>query len=103
VAVSVGVGEEAGLEDWVCRGLDAGKHVCGVECGLFDFGEVVLGVFVEFETADFAERELLLRPNVGQVEDIDLLVLPEIFSFFGGHGLEGHRPGGELLALDGFV
>lgn len=102
VAVGVGVGEEAGLEDGVRRGLNAGKHVGGVEGCLFDFCEVVLGVLVEFETADFAERELLLRPDVGQVEDVDLLFLPEIFGFFGGHGLERDRPGGELLALDGF-
>lgn len=102
VAVGVGVGEEAGLEDGVGRGLDAGKHVGGVEGCLFDFGEVVLGVLVEFEAADFAERELLLRPDVGQVEDVDILFLPEIFGFFGGHGLKRDRPGGELLALDGF-
>lgn len=103
VAVGVGVGEEAGLEDWVRRGLNAGKQVGGVECCLFDFGEVVLGVFIEFETADFAEGKLLLRPDVGQVEDVDFLLLPEIFGFFGGHGLEGDRPGRELLALDGFI
>lgn len=103
MAVGVRVGEEAGLEDGVCRGLDAGKHMGGIECYLFDFGEVILGVLVELEKTDFAEGELLLGPDVGQIKDINFLVLPEIFGFFGGHGLEGDGPGGVFLALDGFV
>ena len=103
VAVGVWVGEEAGLEDGVGGGLDAGDQVGGGEGDLFDFGEVVDGVLVEGEFADFGQWELLLWPDVGEVENVDLLGLPQVFGFFGGHRLDGDIPFGELAALDGFV
>lgn len=65
VAVGVGVGEEAGLEDGIRGGFDARDQVGRVEGDLFDLGEVVLGVFVEGENADFAAAELLFGPDVG--------------------------------------
>lgn len=102
VAVSVGVGEEAGLQDGVCGGLDAGDHVGGVVCGLLDLGKVVFCVFVKGEFADFAEGELLVGPNVGQVKDVDLLLLPEVFGFFGGHGLPCYGPGWIFATFDCF-
>ena len=76
VAVRVRVGEEARLEHGVGRGLDAGRHMGRVEGDLLDFGKVILYVFVEEEFADLAQRELLLWPDVGQVEDVDLLLGP---------------------------
>lgn len=51
VAVGIWVGEEAGLQDGVGGGLDAGDHVAGGEGDLFDFGKVVLRVLVESEFA----------------------------------------------------
>lgn len=101
VAVGVGVGEEAGLEDGVGRRLDARRHVGGVESNLLDLGEVVLDVLVEEKLADLAERELLLRPDVGQVEDVDLLLLPELLSLLRGHGLEADVPARVVASLNG--
>lgn len=69
VALGVGVGEEAGLQDWVGRGLHARNHVRGREGGLLNLGEVVLGVLVESELAEAAQRDLTLRPDLGQVKD----------------------------------
>lgn len=69
VALGVGVGEEAGLQDWVGRGLDARNHVRRREGGLLNLGEVVLGVLVESELAEAAQRDLTLRPDLGQVKD----------------------------------
>ena len=63
-----------------------------VECDLFDLGEVVLNIFVKDEFADLAERELLLRPNVGQVKDVDLLLLPKVLSLLRGHHLNRQGP-----------
>lgn len=100
VAVSVGVGKETRLQDWVSRWLDTWNHVGGIEGGLLDFGEVILGVFVEGELANFTEGELLMRPNVGKIEDVDLLLFPEFFGFFGGHGLPFHSPGGTFAAVN---
>lgn len=100
VTVGVGVGEEAGLEDGVGRGLDARRHVGGVESDLLDLGEVVLDVFIEEELSNLAQRELLLRPDVGQVEDVDLLLLPELLGLLRGHGLEADVPAGVVTSLN---
>lgn len=103
VAVGVGVGEEAGLEDGVGGRFEARDQVRGVEGNLFDFGEVVGGVFVERELADLAEGELLVRPDVGEVEDVDLFVFPELFGFLGRHGLDFETPFREFASLNRLV
>ncbi len=77
--------------------------MCGVESNLLDLGEVVLCILIQDKLADLAQGELVVWPNVGEVEDVDLLVLPQIFGFFCGHGLDFEGPFGELAALDGFV
>ena len=74
-----------------------------VEGHLFDFREVVLGILVQCELADFAERELFVRPHVREVEDVDLLLFPESFGFPGAHGLHLQAPFGEVARLDGVV
>jgi hypothetical protein len=74
-----------------------------VEGNLLDLGKVVLDVFVQEELSDLAERELALGPDVGEIEDVDLLVLPQVLSLLGGHGLDLDVPTGELAVLDGVV
>ena len=103
VAVSIWIAEQSRLEDRICGRLDAGNHVRRVKGHLLDFREVVFGVLVQCELADFAERELLVRPHVREVEDVDLLLLPEIFGFPGAHGLHLQAPFGEVARLDGVV
>ena len=83
VPVSVRVGEETGLKDGVGRGLDTGHKVGWRERGLLDLSEVVVGVLVESDLADGAKRELRVRPDLGQVQD----VVPELLGLLGGHGL----------------
>ena len=75
----------------------------GVESDLFDFGEAVDGVFVEFEFTDLTEWELLVWPDACQVKDVDLLLFPTLFGLLGGHGLNLQRSLGELAMLDGPV
>lgn len=74
-----------------------------VESHLFDLGEIIDGVFVQGHFTDLAARELLLRPDMGQVEDVDALLLPHILGFFRRHGLDLDRPLGVLATLDGLV
>ena len=81
--MSVRVGEQAGLEDRVGGGLDTGDDMRRRERGLLDLGEVVLHVLVEDELADGAERELRVRPDLGEIED----VVAELLGLLGGHGL----------------
>lgn len=77
--------------------------MCGVEADLFDLGEVVGGVFVELEFADFAEREFGVWPDVGEVEDVDLLGLPELLCLLWCHGLDFECPFWEIAFGDGLV
>ena len=72
-----------------------------VERYLLNLGEIVLCVLIEHKLANFAERELLLRPDVCQVEDVDLLLLPEILSLLCSHCLNLNRPLGIITTLDG--
>jgi hypothetical protein len=103
VAVGVGVGEEARLQDWVGTGLDTRDQVCGVEGDLLDFGEVVLHILVEEELSNFPQRELGLGPDMRHVEDVDLLLLPDLLCLLGSHCLDLDVPTGEVALLDGLV
>lgn len=53
------------------------------ERNLLDLVEVVLGVTIENKRADGLERELLVGPNLGQIEN----VVAEGFGLFRGHSL----------------
>lgn len=97
VAVGIRVGEETGLEDGVCGGLDARDHVGRRESGLLDLREVVLGVTVEGKLPEAAEGHFGLRPDLGEVEDVPA----ELLGLFGGENLDVAGPGGVLAALDG--
>lgn len=50
----------------------------GREGNLFDLGEVVLNVPVEGPFADWSQRDLLLGPDLGEVEDVPA----ELLGFF---------------------
>jgi hypothetical protein len=65
---------------------------------LFNLGEIVLGVLVEYELPNRAKRVFSMRPDFGKVED----VVAEILSLLRGHGLDIHGPGGEFASLDSF-
>lgn len=100
VTVGICIGEETRLQHRVGRWLDSRYQMRWAESNLLDLGEVVDGILVQDKFTDFAERELLLGPNVGQIEDVDLLGLPEIFGFLWCHGLNLNRPLGEVTPLD---
>ena len=100
VALSVAVGEEAGLEHPVRRVADAGHDVLGREAGLLDVLEVVVGVPVELEDADLLEGEVRLGPHLRQVEGVEV---GQGLGLLNGHGLDVHGPAGVLALLDGLV
>lgn len=81
VAVSVGVGEETGLEDRVGGGLDSGNKVRRREGDLLNLGEVVGLVLVERELADGAERVLRDREAISC--DPDSIESPPLTSLCG--------------------
>jgi len=92
------IAEQPTLQDWVCRGLDIGDEVTRAECALLDLRKIVLRILVEDEGADRAERELGVRPNLGEVKD----VVAEGLGLLGCHGLDVDLPGRVIARLDGF-
>lgn len=59
--------------------------------------EVVLRVLVERELSDGSERELGVRPDLGEIED----VVSECLSLGDGHRLDAESPRRVLLSLNG--
>jgi hypothetical protein len=85
VSVSIGVGEESRLEDRVGGWLYTWHQMGRVEGSLLNFCEVVGRVSVKGHLAEFSERVVLVWPDLGQIEDIDL----GLFSLLGSHGWRG--------------
>jgi hypothetical protein len=98
VAVGIWVGEEARLQDRVTRWLKVGDSVGGREGNLFNLGEVVLNIFVQHELADRAQGELLVRPDLGEIQNI----VAEAFCLLGSHCLNRDCPRGVFSCFDGF-
>src|SRR5450759_3712967 len=96
VAVRVAIGEQAPLQHLVGRRPDAGHDVGGVERRLLHVGEVVVGVAVEHQLADLAERMLGVRPYLGHVEGVEAVRLGVVL----GHDLDPERPARVLAAVD---
>ena len=103
MSMSVCVRKEAGLKDWIGRRLNTRNEVGRTERNLLDLCEVVDGVLVENELTNLAARKLLLRPNMGKIEDIDLLLLPNLFGLLRSHGLDLNSPLWVVSTLDSFV
>jgi len=83
VTVGIGVGEQTGLQDRICRWLDTGNKMRRRESRLLDLSEVVLGVLVENNLPKRTKGELSVRPDLGEVKD----VVAEFFSLFWSHSL----------------
>lgn len=97
MAVSVRVGEQTGLQDRIGRRFDPGNHVRRRKGDLLDLGEIVFGVLVERKFAKGSQGHVLLRPDLGEVEDVP----SEFLGLFGAENLEVAGPGGVFAVLDG--
>ena len=84
---------------WEVPRLNTRHQVSGTEGDLLHLGEVVPRVPVESDLPHWDQRELSVRPDLGQVERVEApgLCLLE------GHDLDGHCPGGEVSLRDGIV
>ncbi len=74
MAMGVRVREQASLEHLVLGGLNAWDGVGRGEGRLLDLCEVVLRVAVESEAPVLDERVVTLWPDLGNIEDIPLVV-----------------------------
>lgn len=96
MAMGVRVGEEAGLQHGIRRGLHPWNHMRRGKGELLDLGKVVFHVAVEGEFAKGPKRNFALRPNFGQVEDVP----PELLSLVRAQHLHITGPGRIISILD---
>ena len=66
------------LKHFVRTGFDSGNQIGRTEGGLLNFGEVIFWVAIEHHLADRLQREVLLRPNLGEVKWVKV-PLPGLF------------------------
>ncbi len=96
VALRIAVGEQPALQHFVRREAYAGNNVGRRERGLLDLGEKVVGPAVELHHADFDQRIVGLRPDLGHVEGIVL-----VGAGLGlAHDLDRQRPFREIAGFD---
>lgn len=103
MTVGIRVREETGLQDRVGRWLDTRHQVRRVKSNLLNLREVVLGVLVQEELSDLAELELVLGPDVGHVENVNLLLLPQLLGLLRRHGLDADIPTGVVALLNSLI
>src|SRR5262249_20370910 len=96
MAMSVRVSEDAGLQHLVGRKTDAGNYITWLERRLFDFGEVIIWIAVQFHNSDVHHRIVGVRPDFSQVKRIVGSLLRIRFS----HDLHLKFPSWKIAALD---
>ena len=67
------------------------------ESKLFDFSEIILDVLVEGHSAEWSQRDLLLWPNLGEIEDVPA----EFLGLFWREDLNVAGPARVVTLLDG--
>jgi hypothetical protein len=75
VSVSIRVREESTLEHPIGRGLNAWNNVGRSKSRLLNLSEVVLRILVEHNLANWNQWVILVGDNLGDIENIVLLVL----------------------------
>jgi hypothetical protein len=71
-----------------------------VKGNLLNLREVVPDVLIQDELSNLSKRELVLRPNMCQVKDVDTLLLPNFLGLLSGHGLNLNIPAREITLLN---
>ena len=95
----VRIGKDPAEQHLVGREAHSGNHIRRLERCQFDLGEEVLRVAVQRPGADLDERVVLLRPDLGEVERIEAVLLRLVDR----HDLDLERPARELAVLDRLV
>lgn len=97
--MSIGVTEDSSLEHLVWGEFDTRNDVGRSEGGLFDFGKVVDWVSVQNDLSHGDQRELAMRPDLGDIERIPF----ELICLFLSHDLNVEGPFRELALFDSVV
>lgn len=94
--LGIGIAEQAGLKDRIRGGLHARDEVGRREGGLLDLRKVVLDVPVQRQLSKAPKGDLVVRPDLGQVEDVPL----EVLGLLGSQDLEVGRPARVVALFD---
>jgi len=94
--LSIIVPMESSLEELIGRVSDSGNNSSGREGNLFDFGEVIDGISIQFDGSDLDDGELIVFPELGAIKGKWVLV-----SLFLLHDLDGEFVSGEISSIDG--
>lgn len=97
MTMSVSVGEQTSLQHLVRARLDSRHQVSWRESSLLDLSEIVVGIAIQGEFADRDEWEVLLGPDLGNVERVVLVLLGLLES----HDLQEQVPRREIALGDG--
>jgi hypothetical protein len=74
MAMSVGIRKEPRLEHLVIGGLDSWNKMTRRECDLLNLSEVILGIFIESESANSLQRVVRVRPDLSHIENVILVI-----------------------------
>jgi hypothetical protein len=83
INLGIRIYEEARLKNRIWRRHDTRDESARCECELLNLREVVLRIFVQPKFANFYEGIVLVRPNLGGVENVVL----EVCRLLQGHDL----------------
>src|SRR3990170_1661962 len=99
VAMGVVVAEEAALEHLVRRCTNSWHEIGRGEGGLLHLGKVIFRVAVKHHAAYGNGWIICVRPDLGDVEGIEAVVL----CFLGCHDLYFQPPGWVVTSLNGLI
>jgi hypothetical protein len=92
VSVGISIGEESTLQHLIVGGFNTRNEMTRGESSLFDFSKIVFGVLVQNHLTYFDQRVVRMRPDLGNIEDVPLVL--GAISF--GHNLNLKGPSGGL-------
>ena len=98
-AVGVGVGKNPAQQHFIGTGTDPRHEVTDIEGRLLDLGVVVGRIAVQRHPADFDQRIVRVRPDLGQVERVEAIGLGLVER----HDLHSESPTRIVLALDRLI
>jgi hypothetical protein len=99
ISVSIGIREKSTLKHLIGGRLNTGNQVRRRESRLLNFSVIVLGVPVQGHLTNSVERVVLVRPNLGDIENIK----PVVLGIFFRHELNVESPGRIITFLNRFV
>jgi hypothetical protein len=98
ISMRVGVGKDSDLQHLIRRVTNPGHNVGRRKGSLFHLGKVVFGIAIQLQDANFNQRIIAMRPNLGKIEGIPAVS----FRFILRHNLDAETPTRIIATLNVF-